>query len=455
MPVKTILVDNLLKWILPIMVASMMLLSGVGYFIDKTSISTDVYYCPPCGCSGDHIEHEEGGICEYCSMVVIEGKKGWFGRTSELVAQQYRGSSTHATFYSRFVYPTLFIGILLGVLSIFLFRRRSLELFLGLFVLVLSLFGLKFQMYGTGYGLSMGINTAFFPISFLMMLGPLAFFHSQSLIGDNFQFTKKDWLHFVPGILVFIAFFILYFLPADLKQGYLHTDFDPYIVIFEQFGGIASLAVYISLSYKKLKIRFSDQKKAEVIWLTKFYVVTHILMSIWLANLMLNAIFFELKSATLTYFSLWVTLCFYLYWIGFEVFRNEKILILKNFKTNKIALSEIELFKEKVRNVMETKKPYSNPSLTLKKLAENFDIKPKRLSGLINSAYQKNFYAFINEYRVEEVKKLLLDSELDHLTIVAIAEKAGFNSKSTFNSIFKKEVGMTPKEFKVQSSRHL
>jgi len=61
---------------------------------------------------------------------------------------------------------------------------------------------------------------------------------------------------------------------------------------------------------------------------------------------------------------------------------------------------------------------------------------------------KKNFYTFINEYRVEEVKKRLVDHQYDHLTFLAIAYECGFNSKSSFNFIFKKSTGMTPSEFK-------
>ncbi|MBO6522657.1 MAG: helix-turn-helix transcriptional regulator [Balneolaceae bacterium] len=443
----------ILKWILPLLVLSMVAISGAGYYVDQNIEGTGVYFCPPCGCSGDHIEHENEGFCEYCNMPLIEEKETALLELENYLAEQFRGSSTHASLYSRVVYPTLFGGVFLGVISIFFFRKKSIEFFLALYIIVWSLFGLKFQMFGTSYSLHFDIKTAFIPISFLLLLGPLLYFHSRNLLEDNFSFSKTDWLHFIPGLATFLYYMIMYFSSPEARTGHLHTDFDPYWVILEQFGGVASLVVYMSVSIQQInKLNGSqERKKNETQWLTRFYFGTYAILLVWVTNLTINAVFFEMKSSTITYFSLWVTLCIYMYWIGVEVFRNEKVLILKNFNSKRVDSSELQQFKEKIREIMEDEKPYTDPNLTLRKLAEHLGMKPKQLSGLINASFQKNFYSYVNEYRLEEVKQLLIDKDMGHLTIVAIAEKAGFNSKSTFNSYFKKETGMTPKEFKLQS----
>ncbi len=445
----------MLTRVLPALVFFFISLSIAGYIYDVNKEGSGVYYCPPCGCSGDDHEHEEGESCEFCNMPVIEGNSGFLAPLENILAEKYRGGGKHAEVYSRIIYPTLFGGIFLGVISVFFFRKKSIELFLALFILVWSLFGLKFQMYGTGYGLSMDIGTAFVPISFLLFLGPLLYFHSRNLIHDNFSFQRKDWLHFLPGTILFVYYLVMYLMPPEIRSGHLHTDFDPYLVILEQFLGVVSIVGYLLFSVKEIKELNgnSERKKAEVKWLTKFYYLTYALIFMWLINLTVNGVFFEFKSATITYFSLWVALCVYMYWIGVEVFRNEKVLILKNFNARKVDNSELSDFKQKIHEIMESKKPFTDPNLTLRKLAEHLEMKPKQLSGLINASFQKNFYAYVNEYRLEEVKQLLIDKDMGHLTIVAIAEKAGFNSKSTFNSLFKKEVGMTPKEYKSQKEK--
>lgn len=441
-----------ITWVLPILVFTMVGASLIGYYVEINREGTGLYFCPPCGCSADHIEHTEAGFCEFCHMPLIEEKAGSNDHLKEFLAEQYRGSSTHASVYSRVVYPTLFGAIVLGVFSIFFFRKKSIELFLALFILVLALFGLKFQMFGTSYGLALGIETAFIPISFLLFLGPLLYFHSKNLLVDNFTIQKLGWLHLVPGIAVFMYYLFMYFSTESFRQGHLHTEFDPYVVILEQFFGVISLVIYMGLSNQFISNLNgnSDRKKVEIKWLIRFYYLTYALILVWMVNLTINAIFFEMKTATITYFSLWVTFCVFMYWIGIEVFRNEKVLILKNFNTKKVDSVELQKFKLKIQKIMEGDKPYTDPNLTLRKLAEYLEMNPKQLSGLINVSFQKNFYTYINEFRLEEVKKLLIDKDTGHLTIVAIAEKAGFNSKSTFNSYFKKETGMTPKQYKSQ-----
>lgn len=96
---------------------------------------------------------------------------------------------------------------------------------------------------------------------------------------------------------------------------------------------------------------------------------------------------------------------------------------------------------------MEKEKPYLNAELTLKELSESIDTYPHYLSQILNTIFQQNFYDFVNSYRIEEVKKQLLDEKNKHLTILAIAYDCGFNSKSSFNRVFKQRTGVTPSAF--------
>ena len=101
---------------------------------------------------------------------------------------------------------------------------------------------------------------------------------------------------------------------------------------------------------------------------------------------------------------------------------------------------------------MDTKKPYIDADLTIQDISESLNIPRHYLTQIINEKLNKNFYQFINEYRVEEVKKLLSDKDYQKFTITAVAFEAGFNSKSAFNSAFKEITGMTPTEYKVQQN---
>ena len=92
-------------------------------------------------------------------------------------------------------------------------------------------------------------------------------------------------------------------------------------------------------------------------------------------------------------------------------------------------------------------KPYLDRELTIYDLSEQLKIPRHILSEVINEHMGKNFYHLINDYRVKEVKERMKQEDLKQLTILAIAFDSGFNSKSSFNTIFKEKTGQTPSEY--------
>lgn len=96
---------------------------------------------------------------------------------------------------------------------------------------------------------------------------------------------------------------------------------------------------------------------------------------------------------------------------------------------------------------LDTNEPYLDPSLTLRELANQIDIHPNQLSWLLNEHQGKNFNEFINAYRVEKFKRIAKAPENANLTLIGLAYDCGFNSKTVFNTYFKKETGLTPKQY--------
>ncbi|PHS62872.1 MAG: hypothetical protein COB12_10230 [Flavobacterium sp.] len=91
--------------------------------------------------------------------------------------------------------------------------------------------------------------------------------------------------------------------------------------------------------------------------------------------------------------------------------------------------------------------PFLNPDLSLRELASQIEIHPNQLSWLLNNSFRKNFNEFINQYRLEAFKSIIKDPNKANLTIESLAYESGFNSKTVFNTYFKKETGLTPKQF--------
>ena len=105
-----------------------------------------------------------------------------------------------------------------------------------------------------------------------------------------------------------------------------------------------------------------------------------------------------------------------------------------------------------LQDYMEESIPYLDPSLTLYSLAKQLNLPAKKLSVLINHTMGLHFFDFVNEYRINYAKDLLLDQKRQDLTVLEILYDAGFNSKSSFNTEFKKRTGETPTEYRKKHS---
>jgi AraC-like DNA-binding protein len=97
---------------------------------------------------------------------------------------------------------------------------------------------------------------------------------------------------------------------------------------------------------------------------------------------------------------------------------------------------------------MQLEKPHLDRTITLQTLAEKLAFTTHELSQLINEQLNKNFFEFINMYRIDEAKAKIKDEQFNHLTIAAIGYESGFNSISAFNAAFKKNTGITPSQYR-------
>jgi len=118
------------------------------------------------------------------------------------------------------------------------------------------------------------------------------------------------------------------------------------------------------------------------------------------------------------------------------------------YEYSSLNAQDIAIHKDNLINYLESEKPYTNPDLKLQDLAHHLGIPSYQLSQIINTEFHQNFYDLINSLRIAEAKHRLIDPTDQHITIIVIANDVGFNSKSTFNTAFKKHTKMTPTQFK-------
>ncbi len=130
-----------------------------------------------------------------------------------------------------------------------------------------------------------------------------------------------------------------------------------------------------------------------------------------------------------------------------EVLHKKVVLVEEDFSENCKSPEIISQIEHVKKHVLE-KESYLDPSLTIQELSKQVNISVRDLSILINHHMNKHFFDFINEYRIEKAKEILKDASKSKVTILEILYEVGFNSKSSFNTAFKKHTNQTPTEFR-------
>ncbi|MFW5657214.1 MAG: helix-turn-helix domain-containing protein [Bacteroidota bacterium] len=119
----------------------------------------------------------------------------------------------------------------------------------------------------------------------------------------------------------------------------------------------------------------------------------------------------------------------------------------KKYKKTGISSEQAKAVQEKLKDVMHVEKPYLNPTLTLSDLSEKVGVSNNMLSQILNEYIGKNFYDYVNAYRLQHFQDLTKSPKHKHYTILGLAYECGFNSKTTFNTFFKKAMGKTPSAY--------
>jgi AraC-like DNA-binding protein len=299
------------------------------------------------------------------------------------------------------------------------------------------------------------------PFSFLA--GPLLYLYLKTLIEKPAAFARKNFLHFLP-FAACIVYLIPYFVQntADKLQG-MHAEYDEpglgewYYVRSALL--IAQFLVYL-FAIVWMLVKYSGQVKAKKIALDKavYFQIKFLVIStalLWIIGVLRYTLDPTPKSNLVTLLGAAVVV----YGLGYiclikpEVVRQEEETPSPAAKYENSTLSSprAERYLKKLLELMESEKLYTDCELSLQKVATRLSIAPHHLSQIINERLNQSFSDFINFYRVEEVKKNLLDPSKKHYSILALAEDSGFNSKSSFNSVFKKYTNSTPSEFRENS----
>jgi AraC-like DNA-binding protein len=370
----------------------------------------------------------------------------------------------------------LYIGLAQSLFAAFaLSTRRKVSLPDKLLVGSLLLFAFKFVIliFHTEHQefFDMQFSLGLIPLTF----GPLLYLYTSYLVSERSRFRKADLLHFVPFVLITLVYFVFFQDVVDFSdETFLRQDEYLWVRVSFSLVFFASVIVYTVLTFVKLisfrrniDSQFSyHDRRLRLFWVNFIAVLFSLSGLVVILAGAYNAMMFQrlvdtslLSHAGLTivayaisYFGLRQPSLFRLEYAdlkedGGTSLRSTSLEDEKEIKP-RFTEEEAKALTERLIVHMSEERPYLNPELTLGELSAQINLAKHELTELLNMHIGKNFFSFVNEFRLKAVIRRLANPDYDHLTIIAIANDCGFNSKSTFNSLFKQFAGHTPSDYK-------
>ncbi len=368
----------------------------------------------------------------------------------------------------------LFIGILQGLIFAVLlivrsFQKKNQSDFWLAALLILLCFSTVSDFIGFAgvYDVFKNIkDLTFFPFDNPFAYGVLIYLYVQTLTDNKRRLMRRDWVLFIPAIVFYVYQFWAFAQSMDFKNWYEKTVHIPFISPFYAITSIALNAFLLFLClkhYRKYRIwldeNFSDTEKIKFDWLRNFLYLSTAILTLTALFSLTNNFLFKLSYMQFFWLSFASALAVYYLAIAgylrsqtielnFTAAESEKIeAAAQEERKTLLPENDLEKLKTKLRNLMETEKPFLDSQLTLSVLAKMLGVNTTVLSYIINSGFNVNFNDFVNEQRIAEVKSKLSGGAAENSNLLGIALDCGFNSKATFNRAFKKFTGIAPKEF--------
>ncbi|MEM9547105.1 MAG: helix-turn-helix domain-containing protein [Bacteroidota bacterium] len=377
--------------------------------------------------------------------------------------------------FNKWSSPLLFLTLQGLIFTLLLFwrwrkNRNVSDLLLGFLLLFLCYHRTTYTIgFMAWYDTFPNTKINYFLIPFGLSTGPLLYLYVKSITTSNFKFKKIHLWHFLPQLIFTV--YRLFILGYDsLQPGFDATQngvlmenvnnqvIDVFYSTLSQMQLLLYLAFTVQLFYhyrQKIQQYYSNTFQLELNWVRNFLAIYILLFVYSLIEMLLGITVFDLHWTHRWWYHFIAALA--IIYIGIKgYFTDTGKLVDLEFNMVVPQVASLEPSKsnqdyqkdmQKVQSLFENEKVYLDPDLSLKSLAEKLKISPTHLSETINNGFMKNFNDFINGYRVEEVKSQLNQGRNKELSLVGIAMDCGFNSKATFNRVFKKMTGYSPSEY--------
>ncbi len=358
------------------------------------------------------------------------------------------------------------ILILIGILNLKRFRNHV-NLFLGAILILILIKFIYYLLYF--YGIFDEDSTLIYLIRFFQASPPpFLWFYSSAIISGSIIFRRNMLLHAIP-MLIGLIFFIPQLIET-FKPGYIPWSVEEYNrwygLVFAEIGGLLFI-VYSQFIFREL-VKIYGANKGIIDCLLDFsnqhltlLKVLSIMMNIYALILIIGGFidFHTHSTPTLLDYLDTGFLILLSYLMIFILISIPKVIHYKysnlpktdkllQYDKSSLSRADAMAYMREMNQWMENEKPYLNPNLALGDLTERMHLPGHIISEVLNGLLKQNFYDYINNYRIEEFKLLASKHENGKETNLNLAFDSGFNSKTTFNTSFKKFTGQTPSQFR-------
>ncbi|WP_075343055.1 helix-turn-helix domain-containing protein [Tenacibaculum agarivorans] len=361
-------------------------------------------------------------------------------------------------FFNVLIFSGIVQGITFGypILTASIYKNVA-NKFLALAVIALSLGNLNFWFLDTGL-LKKYPVIDWFLVKWHLVFPVFFYFYIIRSLGLK---NNKLILFFIPSFISLVTRCVsktyYYIYEQYLFDTSIFYLLEEYIALFfTLFLGIKAYS-----HFKKLK---KDTQAMNIEWFRDLFKVSLGLYMLWFFSFTLMV--FAGTDATYLFYPLLLLITLLFFWIDYKglhllnIVSEKEISIRTDITKEKIfnttpknkTVSENNPTYTKLKSLVETKEVYKDSNISLDSIALLLEVSPNYLSQVVNKVTGQNFSSYINTYRVEEIKKTLVNPEFDKYSILSIGLEVGFNSKSAFYTTFKKQTGMTPKQYKDQYS---
>ena len=295
---------------------------------------------------------------------------------------------------------------------------------------------------------------------------PFLYLFVLSIIYSNFKVKKKYLIHFTPFLIVTIIQLPTFYFTSietqnEFADNYLYNNIGIFSITLANLQNLLYIILIFKVLFKYKKIlieNYSISNDYNYRWLFQMNIILSVLFVIAIIK---NTQKYGNTDTYLLSFRLSVAFGILLFtcWLVLKALYAPKIFTgvdskLQLNRNNEPSQKHINLPKlklaEKLNLYMVGHQPFLNPDFTIQQLANETQIDTREISSIINHHLNQNFYEFVNQYRIEEAKKILLKNR--ELTILEVLYSVGYNSKSTFNTQFKKTTKLTPTEYRQKNS---